>query len=114
MAGSPREQRAEKAESLPPRRHSPPTGSSWDPSPIGPAGTYHSDGQSDQVSPAPDFELEESGALWEGRPLHQDHLILLSQVVLVLVLLGTQARTEILEALVHLPGVQKGLQVSQG
>lgn len=84
----------------------------WDPSPTGPSGAYHSDGQSDHVSTAADFEWEESGALWENGPLHKDHLIILAQVVLALALLGTQAGTEILEALVYLPGVQKGLWVS--
>lgn len=82
------------------------------PSPTGPSDTYHSDGQSDQVSSAPDFEWEEAGALWEKGALHKDHLIILTQVVLALVLLGTQAGTEILEALVYLPRVQEGLWVS--
>lgn len=33
-------------------------------------GTHHSDRHSDQVSPAPDFEREESGSFWEEGPLH--------------------------------------------
>lgn len=85
-----------------------------EPSPTGPPDTCHSDGQSDHISPAPDFHREESGALWKGGTLHQDHLVLLVLVILVLALLGTQAGPEILEALAHLPGVRKGLWVRQG
>lgn len=80
----------------------------------GPSGTYHSDRQSDQVSPAPDLEWEEPGALWKHGPLYYDHLIILALVALALVLLGAQAGSEILEALVHFPGVQIGLWVSWG
>lgn len=90
------------------------TYSSGEPSPTGPPDTCHSDGQSDHISPAPDFHREESGALRKGGTLHQDHLVLLVLVILALALLGTQAGTEILEALAHLPGVQKGLWVRQG
>ena len=35
-----------------------------------PSGIYHSDGQPDQVSSAPDFEWQESRVLWETGPLH--------------------------------------------
>ena len=97
-----------------PTHRAPSTCSSGDPSPTGPSGTCHSDGQSDHIRPAPDFQREESGALRKGRTLHEDHLVLLVLVTLALALLGTQAGTEILEALAHLPGVQKGLGVRQG
>lgn len=35
-----------------------------------PLGIYHSDGQPDQVSSAPDFEWQESRVLWESGLLH--------------------------------------------
>lgn len=94
----------------PARLLSPSEGSaSW----LGPSpDTHHPDRQPDQVSTASNLEWEEPVVLGECRSLHQDHLVVLALGVGLLLLLGTQGGSQVLEALVHFPGEHRELRIS--